>query len=170
MQKEYRSNALGLWPRFIGKIIGNAILVTVALFVLSLVIEIVSMFNIQVDVRLYFALCFIGFVIVNLRLIKDNPSKWQNHVTIDLHEKSIYIKNSHSNLENTILDYRGSSYSTEEIDSYSIKHYEAFYFNTYYLVKIYVKNNEINLLALSDAQKFTDLIGLLKDQLNIPIK
>lgn len=160
-----------MWPGLIGKLIGYSILMFFAGGALFLFVRsIFYIYDIFLDAMWFDVILLIGLGTLIFRLVKNNPTKWQNYVTIDLTEKSIYIARNNTRAEFAVLDYQWVSYGVDEIKGFATKYYEGFFFNKLYLVMIYVDGEEINLVSLSDPQEFTNLIHLLKDELNLSLK
>ena len=161
---EYKSNISGLWSIFITKIIASFFL-AYHLPALLFSLDIISK---------PLASNVITLLVLILSIIysfKEYPSKWKNRVTIDFQKELVIINNKKNELKTAnVLDFDGKQYSFNEIDSYSVTNSNSFSFNSYHLVKFFVKGKEIKLLSFKGDDDFIPFIEILKNQLNLKTK
>ena len=162
---EYESDTLGLWGRFITKLIASWLLTYfMSVYLSTMIIKIVNPF-----ISLF--LILIALVIVTWVLFRENPLKWRNKVIFDFEKEVVRISNSKdAAFETDILDFQGKEYAFKDIENYSTIHYESFLFSAYYMIKIFVNGEEIKLLSLKSANEFTKLNSIFNNSLNIKPK
>ncbi len=162
---EIESDTTGLWGRFIPR------LILALIFTYYGSIILLGFLNIILNTILFLVFIIFALVFVTWKIFKENPLKWKNRVSLDFIKKEIIINNKRTKPEKSnLLDYEGKKYSFHEIDNYSVIHYDSFMTSSYYLVKIFVKGEEIKLLSFKEADKFSDFIRILDHQLKIKVK
>lgn len=157
---EYRSDNLGLWPRFLTKLI--------AAWITAFSVSWLFSFMIPSTVRpyIFWPLFLLVTVAYTWRLINDNPLRWRHSVIFDLQNKMIRIlKHRQDRLGSGLLDCEGEQIPFQEIDYYTVQYYESFLFSGYYLVKIYVKGQEVKLVSFKNADDLNEMIDIFKHRL-----
>lgn len=161
---KYKSDTSGLWIRFITKLIT---IFPIAYF-LSVII---GSFLAGILGNNFFIIIFLFVLLGGLIyvVIKDNPINWGNQVIIDFENNVITLANASIDLKDKerILDFNGFKFGFEEIEYYSVVHYDSFLFSSYYLVKIFARGKELKLISFKNANEFKDFNGVLKHRINL---
>lgn len=161
----YESRTPGLWLRFGTRMI--ALLVS-AFYGLKFLLLI---FGLPTGGAFFYMILLIAWSLGIRQLWLDNPLRWRNKVTFDFQRDLIFIQQrENEQLQTEVLDFDGREIPFRDIEYYSTRNYGSFLFSSYFMVKIYVRGEEIKLLSFEDPNDFTRVVHLLKDRLQLPVK
>lgn len=164
------SETQGLWMRFFFRLIP---LWLVAFYILFIYVDYLGIEEIiQSSQYSTFALMvLLGAGWVTVQLLRDSPLRWENTVVFDLDQKSITIyKNRDNKRHDDILDYKEEIIQLDNLVYSRSKQYESFLHDAYYLVSVSDGQKEIPLVSIKDPSEYTQLLHLLKQELNLPLR